>query len=245
MVRRQVKWKVGVWSGWVWGCGSRSDSGRVCLAAEKVFKYSIQTRSGPINGKSFFDDSEICHARLWAIYRDWQDWKWWKLRRHEAGSGNVDDWERAGVAVREDGGEGRLLVNHFGTYTLLALMYSAVPFSHWCMFLHFSAQIALAVAKQSDRGKDKEDGWQETNVGRNEKWEMWKESRKRCSLHLSKERNQSMSNFKKKKKIFTLICSLFQYLYTVLSIWCTTQDDTHSFQYYPELMTHIFCFQAW
>lgn len=62
------------------------------------------------------------------------------------------------MAVREDGGEGRLLVNHFGTYTLLALMYSAVPFSHRCMFLHFSAQIALAVAKQSDRGKDKEDG---------------------------------------------------------------------------------------
>lgn len=35
------------------------------LAAEKVFKYSSQTRSGPINGKPVFDDSEICHARLW------------------------------------------------------------------------------------------------------------------------------------------------------------------------------------
>lgn len=31
-------------------------------AAEKVFKYSSQTRSGPINGKSFFDDSEIDDA---------------------------------------------------------------------------------------------------------------------------------------------------------------------------------------
>lgn len=31
-------------------------------AAEKVFKYSRQTRSGPINGKSFFDDSEIYQA---------------------------------------------------------------------------------------------------------------------------------------------------------------------------------------
>lgn len=26
------------------------------------FKYSSQTRSGPINGKSFFDDGEICHV---------------------------------------------------------------------------------------------------------------------------------------------------------------------------------------
>lgn len=32
------------------------------LAAQKVFKYSSQTRSGPINGKSFFDDGEIRHV---------------------------------------------------------------------------------------------------------------------------------------------------------------------------------------
>lgn len=30
----------------------------------------------------------------------------------------------------------------------------------------------------------------------------------------------------------------------MLSVWCATQDDTHCFQYYPELMTHIFCLQA-
>ena len=34
----------------VWG--SRSNLEKVCLAAEKVFKYSSQTRSGPINGKT-------------------------------------------------------------------------------------------------------------------------------------------------------------------------------------------------
>lgn len=48
------------------GVGAQgNDYGKVRLAAEKVFKYSSQTRSEPINGKSFFDDGEICHVRHW------------------------------------------------------------------------------------------------------------------------------------------------------------------------------------
>lgn len=37
----------------------------MCFAAETVFQYSSQTRSEPINGNFFFDDSQICHVRLW------------------------------------------------------------------------------------------------------------------------------------------------------------------------------------
>lgn len=59
--------RVGELESWGGGglCGSRregSDQRKVCPAAEKDFKYSSSTRSGPINGKSFFDDGEISHV---------------------------------------------------------------------------------------------------------------------------------------------------------------------------------------
>lgn len=68
-------------------------------------------------------------------------------------------------------------------------MHSAGYSASDACFYTFKHQIAAAVSNQSNIGKDKEGGWRETNVGRNEKWEPCYESFEFSSLPLSQGKN--------------------------------------------------------
>lgn len=96
-------------------------------AAEKVFKYSSQTRSGPINGKCFFDDSEICHVGHCPHVETDKARNGWELGRFDQLGGSVEADDR--MTVREEGSSTGSNLTTLATLDLVGSDALCSPFS--------------------------------------------------------------------------------------------------------------------